>query len=284
MQDLREIHIEIPNERILSRLRNGHRVRVMHGGALIFVKPKNHGKLIKAFLKNRGAHLELDEDEIAHNEGQGFFGAIKKGFQKAGSAIKNVAQKTGNAVVQVAKASAPALKDAGKWIADEASKHAGEIGASALSALALASGNPELVPLAATVGMKLGDVAGKKGAQIAKDKIDSINVGSGLLPLGNVGYLTRSALQNHIANAHLANIQALSSHLMENGQGLYGGTGLYAQPAYARRIQGRGMSLNRGNKNLINDVPQSFQSDPYFVDFRLSQTLPPAYQKYHRTI
>jgi len=158
----------------LSRLRNGHKVRVkpaMEGeGINLIVDPSTYRLMTKSFSKKKGLEIALKPEEIQANaeaapemEGQGIFGTKFDDFVN-----KTIGSKAKDVIYNAADTLKPKLK-AG---IDKVSQYAPEIGATALSSLALAAGQPELVPMAAMAGRKLGQYAGDKGSQLAKDYLD----------------------------------------------------------------------------------------------------------------
>ena len=56
--------------RQMSRLRNGHKVRVKYGkGCNVIVSPENYNILTRAFSKSKGAEIQLTPEEIEINRG-----------------------------------------------------------------------------------------------------------------------------------------------------------------------------------------------------------------------
>ncbi len=94
----------------LSRLRNGHRVRIKKGtGFNLLVKPDTYNIATRAFIKDKALEIQLSPEEIQYNkeqapemEGQGIFGKkFDKMLKKAG--IKKLAYKAGDAVKPMIK-------------------------------------------------------------------------------------------------------------------------------------------------------------------------------------
>jgi hypothetical protein len=239
------------SQKQLSRLRNGHRVLIkkeeMEGGGInLLVNPQTYNPVIKAFSKNKGILVQLTPDEILLNkaqgadaEGSGIFG--KKFDRAVGKVIGKKAQKV---VYDVAdKVGKPIVKKAIK----DLQKYAPELGATALSGLATATGNPELAPMAAELGSKLGKIAGDAGASYANKKLD----GKGLTPRG--------------------------MGLTPVGVGLYTGS----------RVMGRGklrevssISCGGGLLRTQSHLPPALMSQPYSANFQFQHTLPPAYTQH----
>ena len=58
------------SQRQMSKLRNGHRVRVKKGtGCNVIVSPQNYNILTRAFSKSKGAEIQLTPEEIELNRG-----------------------------------------------------------------------------------------------------------------------------------------------------------------------------------------------------------------------
>ena len=148
----------------LSKLRNGHKVRLTSGEGCLMIDPSRYDTMSRTFMKGKGMSVQLSPDEIAANRGvmagEGIFGpgfdrflkkiGIKKQVYALGDKIKGPVKKAINALVDKAPA---ALGSAG-------------------AALATAVGQPQLAPLAIKAGMELGKKArnytkkhltGKKG-------------------------------------------------------------------------------------------------------------------------
>jgi len=312
----------------LSKLRNGHRVRVkkpMSGeGVCLIVNPENYSIITRTFSKNKGAEISLSPDEIMDNlneapkmEGKGIFG---KKFDKF------VEDTIGEEAKDVLYKGADLLKKPVKKGIDKLAGLAPEIGASALTAAVLALGQPELVPAAGLLGSKLGKMVGQRGANLAKDYLDrpsyyqeQVGIGGSKRRMStsmidelnrtqgtNMGYMERAALGEAQASRQRANMMRQiqedkfkrlypNSNISEaeidqvfdaipSGEGLYAGTGLYAQSRGRGSCSMRGVGImNRNSKHLISGQgtrvqPQALMSQPYSANFQFRHTLPPAYQ------
>ena len=189
--------------RQLSKLRNGHKVRICRGvegeGFNLIVNPANYRVATKAFEKGKGVMIALDSEELSANrqvEGNGIFSKIKKGFQKAGKAIKKGAETTGKYIVKGAKSKV------GKEILKTISKEVLEKGLPALAVGATTLlGQPELAPLASSVA----GIAGKQANKALSKEIEGMGLyagarrGGGLYARGGgmyAGIQGRGALLN----------------------------------------------------------------------------------------
>jgi hypothetical protein len=135
----------------LSKLRNGHKVRLTSGEGCLMIDPSKYDAMSRTFMKGKGMSVQLSPEEIAANRGvmagEGIFGpgfdrflkkiGIKKQVYALGDKIKGPVKKAINAFVDKAPA---ALGSAG-------------------AALATAVGQPQLAPLAIMAGKKLGEKA-----------------------------------------------------------------------------------------------------------------------------
>jgi len=135
----------------LSKLRNGHKVRLTSGEGCLMVEPGRYDTLERTFMRGKGMSVQLSPEEISANRGvmagEGIFGpgfdrflkkiGIKKEVYKFGDMIKGPVKKAINA------------------LADKAPAALGAAGA----ALATAVGQPELAPLAIKAGNELGKKA-----------------------------------------------------------------------------------------------------------------------------
>lgn len=161
--------------RQLSKLRNGHKVRICKGdieggGFNLIVNPTNYNLATKAFNRGKGVMIALSPEELSANrgvEGNGIFSKIGKAFKKGFKAVEKGAKFVGKQVVKGAKSKL------GKKILKEVAKQALEKGLPALAVGATtALGAPELAPV-------VGNVAGIAGKELNK-KVGSEIEGMGL--------------------------------------------------------------------------------------------------------
>lgn len=271
----------------LSRLRNGHKVRVktaMGGtGFNLVVSPDKYDIITRSFSKGKGSEVQLSLDELEANktiQGEGIFGKkFDKFLDKVG--IKKEVYKLGDVLKEP-------VKKAIKTIA----KGAPSAGATALAGLATAVGQPELAGVAGLAGKKLGEKAGKfleKGAigyiddPEAYQKNPKKFLGKGVMKdrrfKDNVR--KRSALANAEANKQSAS--------MVSGTGMCIGNGLYAS-ARGRGLYaaGRGvedLSMTRGIVGTMGGALRghhpAHQSQPLATNFHQQYQLPPSFQHLH---
>lgn len=84
------------SDKQLSKLRNGHRVRIMPAiageGVNLIVDPARYDSITKTFAKGKGTTISLTPEELSANkgvEGMGIFSKVKKGLKKVGKALSS---------------------------------------------------------------------------------------------------------------------------------------------------------------------------------------------------
>lgn len=84
------------SDKQLSKLRNGHRVRIMPAiageGVNLIVDPSRYDQITKTFAKGKGTTISLTPEELSANkgvEGEGIFSKVKKGLKKVGKALSS---------------------------------------------------------------------------------------------------------------------------------------------------------------------------------------------------
>lgn len=227
--------------RAMSKLKNGAKVRMTHGDVGIFVKPEKRKMMMKAFMKGKGLHMSLDEEEMMHNYGQGV-------FKKAKKVAVNTAKKIGRKVVK------------------DVAQYAPELGAVAGTAAAVMSGNPEAAPFAALAGQQIGEHLGNAGKSMALDALRT-HKGRNQQPRSrapSVDFVSNPAM----ARASLGNAMAnLESARMTAGDRMRG-YGITEKS-----------SVGVGG-NLLSPVDNpALTSKPLSANFQFRHTLPPQYQR-----
>ena len=114
-----------------------------------------------------------DQLSVDYVDGGSILGDVKKGFKKttkavskAGKSVEKGAKKVAKS--KVGKAVGKVGKKAGTMALDGVAGAAGAAGAALGTSAAIALGQPELVPVAAAIGSKLADEAGKSGRKYVK--------------------------------------------------------------------------------------------------------------------
>jgi len=294
------VHIKASPKQ-LSKLRNGHKVRInpaMEGeGVNLIIHPQTYSIVSRSFGRGKGVQVQLSPEEISVNrdhsgtlQGTGIFG---KKFDDW--VDKTFGSKTKDAVYNAADELKPAIK---RGIA-RAVEYAPEAGATALSALATASGNPELIPLAAAFGHQAGRYAGERAGRFAEDYLDhpgkyqrESNAGGPRNPVAptlqgqaqhneeltkmnqelgtQYGALSRAGMHNAKAHRHRAQMEADTVEHQLFGGGLH------------RRREVASVGKMASMVGSQTHLPPALMSQPFSANFQFQHFLPPAYQKFSK--
>jgi len=321
------VQIEHPSPRVLGKLRKGGRVRVMKGsGMSLIVDTSKYNPLTKSFNKGKAYTITLTPEEIQANmnppeevgemSGTGLFDSLKKVGKSIVSGAKEVGRVLAPVAKEVGKEVLPVAKDLAKQGVKELAKHAPEVGAtlgaSALSGLALLAGQPELVPVAGTMGAQLGRAGGKALGNIGQreankriDRFDPYKEQRGNAPPSR--QTATNILSSPVGTANLASYLASLSNedieleLARRRGGGYstpydtsggrqvlsqytdavGGSGLYAQ-GRGRGIRQMGKRMERASVGIHGNLlgyglPPALMSQPYSSNFQMASRLPPAF-------
>jgi len=225
-EDMEEIVIQHPSQKVFSKLKNGHKVRLVplhhekHGeGVSLCVHKHRLPDIMKAIHKGKGMHMALTPEEIHHNHGMGIFGKIGDRFLRkigritgiGGDRFKDFAYAVGDKVKPLAKDLLNKGIDAG--------------------VVALSAYQPELAPFLAVGGNQLKKVGssyldnpskfgvgerGRKQPPSRSAGISDIHTGfsPALMSLNaytgdNAGYLSRANYENFLNNVDLGTLQNL---------------------------------------------------------------------------
>ncbi len=254
----------------LSKLRNGHNVRIKKGtGFNLIVNPSNYSLITKSFGKNKGVQLKLSSEELDANKsltpeqhaqlgeangmsGGNIFHKIKKAFNS----------RTAKRIGRELKPLTRALKSTAKEILHEKIADAHMNSADNIS-------NPRMA--------HLSNIA----ANLAHEKVHGMGLGAGM----NVHHALKLAnLASANANHELAKMHNISVHGQQS-QPLVRG---YYDDVDAPPSRGTGLNnhhnLIRGRGSLIAQdhfLPPALQSQPYGANFHMQFKLPPQYKKFH---
>lgn len=274
------------SQRQLSRLRNGHKVRVKGGGVYtLIVNPHNYNTLTKSFKKNKASEIQLTPEEIQANKtsntppassdsisGEGIFG---KTFDKK---VRDVVGKP------MQKAIYKTASEYGNPIAK-----AGLI--SAASALALAQ--PELAPFLPAVVALSSDYIdnprkyqsqdnNKKQTRLMKEyaknkALEKVNEQMGT----NMGNLSRSSIEKAAYDKLQQELYQQSLLKQQEKPKIYDkyGFGLYLGKATGGNLN---MLSNNPNSSIVlteGGVHLPKQNQQQFQNFQLNKTLPPRFQQ-----
>ena len=161
---MERLGVSIPSLKSLAKMRKGHKIRISAGDHHLEIEPHKIKKAISAFKKNKGIHFQMSPDEIQHNEGQGFFDNIKRGFNN--KIVKPAAKyvKSGQAGRDANKYLKPVAKIAAKEALNYGKQFLGPAALAATSYI----GHPELAPIA--------HKAGEAGINYLSNKVEGMGV------------------------------------------------------------------------------------------------------------
>jgi hypothetical protein len=295
IMDFKRVSIKRPSDRIISRLRNGHQVRMMKGEGLdIMLKPAKLIKMAKKFMTGKGIQISLDPEEVSANrqiEGEGIFGkkfdktlkkaGIKKAVYAIGSAAKPLVQQGIQAAEQMAIAYGVPPSIASK-IGDTATQYVDDP-----KSLQGKKGLQELKKRGLSLGQELADMG---TAEMGMDSID-------------VADLVKKATAKKDPNAPKTDYKTMGASMVANsladrlrerfsepstGQGLYAGRGLgmgfrrsetAIAPMAGMGLFGRARRAERsimGRGALIGgEISPALMSQPYAANYQFGATLGP---------
>jgi len=282
--DFRVVSIKRPSARVLGKMRKGKSCRICRGeGMQIVVHPERFNHITRAFDKDTAHTLEMSPLEINANRmaGSGLFDDIRGGFEKLGKTIEPIAKNVASQALDYAADAAP------------------NIGASALSSLALMAGQPELVPVAQMVGRQggqaLGNLARNEGKKAlgtnSPSPTEAEMIAELPMPPRRNAPPSRSTASNALSAKTLKDYSE-----DELGQEIARRRGGYSTPldnSGGKRVLapytdavGQGLGCGMREKgtvavhgNLIrgSGLPPALMSQPYASNFQMAARLPPQY-------
>jgi hypothetical protein len=249
-------------------------------GFNVMLTPNSYSQITKSFDKGKGATIQLSGEEIMANkevEGGALFKDIKRGFKKLGKelnkAVAPVAEKVAPIAEKAVEVASPVARKVANRIVKEAQdkgvplakmalkagiKEGVKIAPKALASLAIASGNPELAPVALALGKPLSEKAGKALSKqvdkIPEKKAPKRRAPPSIAPRRPV--LPR-AISMEAPAPPMADLPDYESPVFSmEGQGLYAGRPYAGRGLYAGRgMCGGAISYGSGYRN-----PKSFVS------------------------
>jgi hypothetical protein len=289
----------------LSKLRNGHSVRIKKGtGFNLIVHPENYHLVSRAFSKNKGIQVKLSPEEIEANKGvspEQHEGLREAQPEMAGEGIfgkkfdrllhKREAQPEMSGEGIFGKKFDRFLKKAGikkavykigdvlKPLAKKGLDMGIKAGATALSEYA-----PELAPALSESGDKLSalgsdymDHPGKyQGKGFKKGIKTGIRTGGirydDYMDRAGLGQALSSGMSSRLSSDAIAARRSLIPQEGIMGQGLGGGLG--------GRLGREHGSIGR-NAGMVHYMPPALVSQPLSANFQMSHFLPVQYQKYN---
>lgn len=316
---MKMIKIKMMSPAVMSRARNGHKVRLMRHmegeGTQLVVMPDQFSQIEKAFLKNKGIQVALSPEEIAANrsvEGSGIFGkkfdkalkkaGVKKFVYKAASAVKPLAMelidKGAEAASMFAPELAPAIMTAqstAKQYLDNPKSLQGKKGVKELKRRALEEGAKAAAPLAAEYGIDVNEMRAmlESGSEVPMSRQEMRAKGEDAV-LGKLQQLV-DARRSKSAPVPISTdlySQFDTDGILGNGMmksckscPMCSGKGLYAGAASGRGMPGMAPMRKISTKfvdlsrKLMGGQLQALESQAADANFMFRNTLPPQYQR-----
>lgn len=314
---MKMIKVKMMSPAVMSRARNGHRVRLMQGeGTQLVVMPEQYSQIEKAFLKNKGIQVALSPQEIDANrmvEGSGIFGkkfdkalkkaGVKKFAYKAASALKPLAMELVDKGAEAASMFAPELAPAiamaqstAKQYLDKPSSLQGKKGIKELKRRALEAGAEAAAPLAAEYGIDVNEMRSmlESGSEVPMSRTEMRAKGEDAV-LGKLQQMvdarrTRSApapvSTDLYSQFDTDGILGNGMRMVKGGKScpMCKGCGLYAGAASGRGMPGMAPLRKASTKfvdlsrKLMGGELQALQSQAMDANFAFRRTLPPQYQ------
>lgn len=315
---MKMIKVKMMSPAVMSRARNGHKVRLMQGeGTQLVVMPEQYTQIEKAFLKNKGIQVALSPAEIDANrsvEGSGIFGkkvdkalkkaGVKKFVYKVGTAVKPLAMELIDKGAEAASMFAPELAPAismaqstAKQYLDKPSSLQGKKGVKELKKRALEAGAKAAAPLAAEYGIDVNEMKAmlESGSEVPMSKAEMRAKGEDAV-LGKLQQLV-DARRSKSAPAPISTdlygqfdtdgILGNGMRMVKGGKScpMCRGGGLYAGAASGRGMPGMAPMRKISTKfvdlsrKLMGGQLQALESQAADANFAFRNTLPPQYQR-----
>ena len=269
---MQRISIKRPSDKVISRMRNLHPVRLVSGTGLdIMLKPETIAKIAKKFNIGKGIQISLDPDEIEASrevEGCGIFGkkfdkalkktGIKKAVYAVGSVAKPFVQEGINAMEQMAVAYGVPPSIASK------------IGATATQyvddpkSLQGKKGLRELKKRGLELGQEVSDMATN---ELGMDKVDVNSIVKKATPqkmkemakqtMGEFRQDARQSAENFQTSAR----QSLADKLEMRFRDVPQGNGLYAGRGIGLGVMSRARKAMKGSTGDIRSILSSTKNE-----------------------
>lgn len=305
-----QIKVEPVSDRVKSRIRNGHSVRVKPTegeGLNLIVHSHRLGKMTKCMKSGKGTQIQLHPHEIEANksiEGEGIFGKKADKFMK-----KHHIKKFAYAVGKVAK---PFAQEAVSALGTAVDAYAPGVGSMAAQHINGYMDEPEKYQKMIRDGVKelKGKPTGNYKAQaldMMADRMKNGNMGG-----DTIGHLDRASIGKAMSDRASAEIakrleasrsaggalmrmtnnmprqkSSLPTQQDYHGYSGMGGYGLYAGRGLGVGLYGCGMPRQRefhsvgGRHSLMGQGVPALASQPFGVNYQFRAQLPPAYQHLH---
>lgn len=278
--------------RQVSKLRNGHPVRVKHGkGVFVVVHPNNYNLVSRAFRKGKGSQLQLSSEEVEANkgvspemhqemvnnseegvfdedaiEGQGLYaGAVR------GGSLKSFGRTLSKTYKSVSKH--PIVKDIAKVVRPIIEDMAHQEINKAHGKLSSEYGDDKLTSSLIDAGAKMAHkkASGKGFNDLRRQSLGNYSAGV----IGDSISKTMKAVRS--------SSMPIKSYYNADGQPPSRGNGLSGFHQRKHSMV-HDMNLMRGRGSMIQQdfmLPPAMVSQPYGANFHMQYFLPPQYKRYN---
>jgi len=271
------VRIKHLSDKVMSRIRNGHQVRVsplsigIEGEGLpLIVHSHRLNHMTRSIKMGKGLQMKMSPEELEENkklEGKGIFGKkADRFFEKHG--VKKLAYAVGSAVKPFAQ---KAITSAGAYFG-------GPLGALAASTANDYLDHPEAYQAAVRKELH-GQPTGNFKAQAIDMLANKIKEHTG----ESVGQLDRASMGKAAADRMSAELaKRVGTARAESGTGLYAGrglgVGLYGGALGPRRREYHSIG---GRHTMLGGAVPALVSQPFGVNYQFKTQMPPAYQHLH---
>lgn len=261
---MKHIEVERPSAKQLSRLRNGHPVRLKKGeGLMLIVHPERFDLMSKTFQRGKARTVALSPEEWMAN---------MKNSPEAHQEQLDVEENRSPKDFVIDKS--VKLKE------PKSAPATGAMGGTGLKKSMVVKndtfvsniGGPKGTPIRTAMGVrdviqhlgKIGDLTGHNYTNRLEASMGASNANAMTADMGRIGIETARA--NYL----------LPRERM-SGEGLYGGRGMFGGRGHIEKSSiGVGGTLLGGTR----DLPVAMQSQPYATNWQFQFTLPPSFQKF----
>jgi hypothetical protein len=263
----------------LSKIRNGHKVRIKHGsGVSVVVSPSTYNIVHRAFKKKKGADIQLSQEELYANKSlspeqhselskqaeAGVFHPQTPSPIAGGSIFSRISKTLKHpAVKKITHAIIPELAG------DIAGATATYLSGSPTAGMVARKGVKELT----NYGMEKYGYGLRYGGGMIKDlkdqNLESAHAGAKTAQMSERGF------------AHKFHLQPVKTYWDEPGAPPSRGSGL-GHKLHHRRLHDQNLIQGRGTLSSVEDVlPVAMRSQPYGTNFHMQFQLPPEYHRYN---
>ena len=262
-----QIKIQAPSSAVMSRMRNGHPVRMKPHcdgeGLTIDVAPETYDAMTRSFRKGKATQIALRPDEI---QGSGFFDSASKMAKSVANSktAKDFAKKKADEAIEYATRMAEESGYVPKELTQAGNKYAKQYANKTIER-----------------GVGLG---GGLGGALSPAKLEALNQLTGQR-MGFLSHANRGLALAGLENDKIAH--GLATARGQHGTGLYAQSGAHPMGRSSRTashgLHEMGSVGKGGNIMCGSGLPPALTSQPASQNFQWGSRLPVAYQHISQT-